>query len=46
MTNINNEGLLSLQLTGPGTVILKDIEEKINVLCNTKVISMTHDISL
>ena len=46
MTNIDNEGLLSLQLTGPGTAVLKDIEEKINALCNTKVISITQNISL
>ena len=42
MTNIDNGGLLSLQLTGPGTTALKDIEQKINTLCNTKVTSIIH----
>ena len=42
MTNIDTEGLLSLQLTGPATAMLKDVEEKINTLCNTKVTGITH----
>ena len=37
MTNVSCEGLLTLQLVGLGATKLKEIEQKINSICNTKV---------
>ena len=35
LTNVSSEGLLTLQLAGVGSAKLKEIEQKINSLCNT-----------
>ena len=35
VTNVSSEGLLTLQLAGVGSAKLKELEQKINSLCNT-----------